>query len=136
MRTIPPRQVAAAFDQVSVSEIERRKARDDAQAYASRILSTAEGEASAIVNQGRTEATQQLQQVAADARYFKDQLPYYQENPELFRARLRAEAMGRILTNVQDNLFFMNPKEGTQLRLQLNKAPSRGTNRFSQFQQP
>lgn len=136
VRTIPPRQVAQAFDQVTAVEIERRKARDDAQAYAGRILSTAEGEASSIVNQGKSEATQLLQQVAAESRYFQDQLPYYQQNPELFRSRLRAEAMGRILTNAQDNLFFVDPKKESQLRLQLNKAPRRrsGTNTVGQAQ--
>lgn len=136
LRTIPPRQVAQAFLRVSEVEQERRKARDEAQSYANRILSTAEGEAAAIVNRGKTEATQLLQRVAAEANYFKDQLPYYEENPQLFRSRLRAEAMGRILTNAQDNVFFVDPKKESQLRLQLNKAPRRrsGTNTVDQAQ--
>ena len=136
VRSIPPRQVAQAFDQVTGAEIERRKARDDAQAYASRMVSRAQGEASTIVNRGRTDATQLLQQVAAEARYFEDQLPYYQQNPDLFRSRLQAEAMSRILTNAQDNVFFVDPKGQSQLRLQLNKAPRRrGTNTVQQAQQ-
>src|SRR5690606_19703066 len=53
VQVIPPRQVRDAFERVSTAEIERRKARDDAQAYAGRILSTAQGEADAVVNQGR-----------------------------------------------------------------------------------
>jgi len=127
-RIVPPLQVKGAFEQVSTAEIERRKARDDAQAYANRVLSTAQGEADAVVNQGKTEANRMLAQVAADAQYFRDQLPNYQANPELFKARLQAEAMSRILTNVQERVFALptSPNgEKSELRIQLNPPPRR-----------
>jgi modulator of FtsH protease HflK len=128
VQIVPPLQVKMAFEQVSTAEIERRKARDDAQAYASRVMSTAQGEASAVVNQGKTEANRMLAQVAADAQYFRDQLPNYQADPELFKARLQAEAMGRILTNVQERVFALptSPNgEKSELRVLLNPPPRR-----------
>ena len=69
-----------------------------------------------------------LAQVAADAQYFRDQLPNYQADPELFKARLQAEAMGRILTNVQERVFALptSPNgEKSELRVLLNPPPRR-----------
>ena len=126
VRIVPPLQVKAAFEQVSTAEIERRKARDDAQAYANRVMSTAVGEAAAVVNQGKTEANRMAQQVAAEAQYFQDQLPNFKANPKLFRARLQGEAMSRILTNVQERVFALPTSpdgEKAELRILLNPPP-------------
>jgi modulator of FtsH protease HflK len=124
VRVIPPRQLREDFEQVSIADQERRRAADDARAYAGRILSTAEGEASAIVNEGQTTATRLIQQVSAEARYFQEQLPHYLDNPDLFRARLQAAAMGRIFTNVQERVFSL-PDGESQLRILLNPPPRR-----------
>ena len=128
VRIVPPLQVKAAFEQVSTAEIERRKARDDAQAYANRVMSTAQGEAAAVVNQGKTEANRMIQQVASDSQYFSDQLPNFTANPQLFRARLQAESMSRILTNVQERVFALPASpdgEKSELRVLLNPPPRR-----------
>jgi modulator of FtsH protease HflK len=126
VRIVPPLQVKMAFEQVSTAEIERRKARDDAMAYANRVMSTSQGEAAAVVNRGKTEANRMIQQVASDAQYFKDQLPNFTANPGLFRARLQAEAMTRILTNIQDRVFALPTSpdgERSELRVLLNPPP-------------
>jgi membrane protease subunit HflK len=128
VRIVPPLQVKAAFEQVSTAEIERRKARDDAQAYANRVMSTSQGEAAAVVNQGKTEANRMIQQVASDSQYFSDQLPNFTANPGLFRARLQAESMSRILTNVQERVFALPTSpdgERSDLRILLNPPPRR-----------
>jgi membrane protease subunit HflK len=123
VKITPPLQVRPAFEQVTTAEIERQKARDDARTYASTNLSTAQGQASAVINQGKTEANRMIQQVAADAQYFKDQLPYYTANPRMFQARIKAEAMARILTNIGD--VFAMPIGEQQLRILLNRPPRR-----------
>lgn len=123
VKTIPPRQLKDAFERVTSSEIERRKARDDAQAYAARILSTAQGEASRLVNNGQTEATRLLQQVSSEARYFTNLLSGFQSNPKLFQERLQAEAMGRILAKSAGKVYTLPPSrdgEKPELRLLLN----------------
>ncbi|HEV8544629.1 MAG TPA: protease modulator HflK [Verrucomicrobiae bacterium] len=127
LKLIAPRQVRKDFEAVTTAEIERRKARDEAQAYASSNLTTANGIAAAIVNQGRIDANRFAQEASADAKYFQDLLPHYLENPELFRARLQAEAMGRVLTNVQTAFVIPTSTEGQepQLRLLLNPPPRR-----------
>jgi len=131
VNVVSPKQVRQAFEQVTVADLERRKSQDDAQGYSSRILSTAQGEASGIVNQGRSDATRLLQQVSAEATYFKDQLASYETSPEFFQARLHAEAMARILTNVQDRVFTLPMSEDerpSEVRIQLNPPPRRRPN--------
>ncbi len=119
---IPPRQTKQVFEQFSTADVERRQTNEAAQAYSARILSTAQGEAAAIVDEGRSEATRLIQQVSAEANYFTNQLPRYQENPEFFRQRLYAESMSRILTNV-GNIFTV--PEGAETRTLLNAPPRR-----------
>lgn len=128
LKVAPPLQVKQAFEQVTTADIERQKARDDAQAYAGRILSTAQGEAAALVNQGKSEANRGIQQLESEAQYFKDQLPYYKANANAFEQNLKAEAMVRILTNMQERVFALpTPPSGEQseLRLLLNPPPKR-----------
>jgi modulator of FtsH protease HflK len=123
VRITPPLQVKPLFEAVSQADIERRKTNDMAQAEAITIRSTAQGQAAAIVNQGKTEANRLVQQVAAEAKYFKEQLPYYEANPEMFKSRLLADAMGRILTAVRQNIFVL--PEGADSRILLNAPPQR-----------
>jgi len=130
-KTIPPRQVKQAFEAVSIAEIDRRKARDDAQAYAGRVLSTAQGEASSIINQGQSDAVVLLQQVAAETRYFTNQLANYEANPEVFKARLHADAMSRVMKQTQGKVFTLpqdKTGEPSELRLLLNRPPLRDRN--------
>jgi membrane protease subunit HflK len=124
-RTIPPRYLNEAFERVLIAELERRKASDDASAYANRVKSTALGEANSIVNGGQTDRTRMVQAVAAEAQYFKDQLPYYSNNPSLFIARLQTEALNRVLTNAEYKFFVPARADGKkrELRLQLNREP-------------
>jgi regulator of protease activity HflC (stomatin/prohibitin superfamily) len=127
LRIIVPRQVQKVFEAVSDTEVLRRTTRDQAQTYAITNLSTAKGEADAIINEGKSEATRLLQQVASEAKYFTNQLANYQENPALFRERLSAEAMSRILTNVPV-VFSIPPAAAGQepeVRLLLNAPPRR-----------
>ncbi|MDX1953862.1 MAG: protease modulator HflK [Verrucomicrobiota bacterium] len=125
VRTIPPRQVKNAFEQAFAADIERRKARDDARAYANRILSTAQGEATGIVNAGQTARTRLVQAIAAEAKYYQDQLPHYRNNKELFAQRLRTEFLSRILTNVEDKILIPERRDGKsrEVRLQLSREP-------------
>ena len=125
IRLIPPRQVKPAFDLAFAADIERRKVLEDARSYSGRVLSTASGEANSITNAAQTDFTRLVQAVAAEARYFQDQLPYYKADPGLFSARLQTEMLGRAMTNVQDKWIAPQPKDGKprELRLQLSREP-------------
>jgi len=125
--SIPPRQVKEAFDAVTGAENTRSKTISEAQAAANGLLARASGEADAIVNAAQANATRQVQSVAADAQYFKDQLKYYRANPGLYVARLKAERMGRVMENVRTKVI-QNENDGStrkELRLQVSReAPA------------
>ena len=125
VQVIPPRYTKSAFDAALSAEIERRKAIEDANAYAGRILSTAEGEANSRINAGQTDRARLTQAVAAEAQYYKNQLPHFKSNPELFMARVQSETLSRVMTNVEDKIFLPQRADGKarELRLLLNREP-------------
>jgi membrane protease subunit HflK len=126
VEVIPPRQTKAAFDAALGADIERRQTNDVARGYAGKILSAAEGQANSIINAAETDRARLVQAVAAEAEYFKDQLPHYKANQGLFMERLRNDAMGRVMTNVT-KWFVPQPAAGKsqELRLQLNRDPEK-----------
>jgi len=127
VRVIPPRYTKTAFDAALSAEIERRKAREDANSYAGRILSTAEGEANSIINAGQSDRTRMTQAVAAEAQNYKNQLPHYQADPNLFMARVQTETLARVMTNVEDKIFLPERADGKarELRLLLSREPKK-----------
>lgn len=126
VRVIPPRYIKSAFDAALSAEIERRKARDDANSYAGRVLSEAEGAANSIINAGETDRARLIAGVSAEAQYYQDQLPHYRANPELFMSRVQSETLWRVMTNV-NKWFIPAPAAGAgrELRLQFNREPER-----------
>jgi len=59
--------------------------------------------------------------VQAEAKAFKEQKPFYEDNPTLFEQRLVAETMQRVLTNAVD-VFYLS---GRQPRIWLNRTPEK-----------
>ena len=125
VRVIAPRYTKTAFDAALSAEIERRKAIEDANAYAGRVLSTAEGEANALVNAGETDKARLTQAIAAEAQYYQNQLPHYKSNPELFMARVQTETLSRVMTNVQAKFILPQRADGKtrEVRVNLNREP-------------
>jgi modulator of FtsH protease HflK len=119
---IAPRQVKKVFADVIAADNDRGKAINEAQGYANGVRNRAAGDAKMVVNTGKSDADRMLQKVAADAKYFRDTLPYYESNPELFLSRLQSEYLQRILTNAQEKILRLDSPDRT-LWLQLNREP-------------
>jgi hypothetical protein len=70
-------------------------------------------------------ADQLVQGLAAEARFFQDQLETYRQNPALYRDRLRVDTITRILTNSSDKFFLPSRADGErrEVRIQLNREP-------------
>ncbi|HAB17124.1 MAG TPA: protease modulator HflK [Verrucomicrobiota bacterium] len=123
--TRTPQFVKQAFDAVIAAEQDRSKKVNEAEGYFNERVRTAEGEAAAIRSGGIVSSNALIQAVAAEAKYFQDQLPYYEREPALLRARLRIEALAQILTNAPDKFFISDRPDGTprELRIQMNREP-------------
>ncbi|MDA1275037.1 MAG: protease modulator HflK [Verrucomicrobia bacterium] len=128
LQSIAPRYLQPAFAAVLSAEQESRQTNEVAVTYANRAQSSAQGEANSLINAGETARSRLVQTIAAEARYFTDQLPYYERNPKLFMDRLRSEAILRILTNSAVEKFFIpEGQEGQvrELRTLLSREPQK-----------
>lgn len=125
VRANPPLYVRAAFDDVLKAQQQGDIKIQEAESYARGATNKAAGEASAIVRGGITRSNSMVQTVSAEAQTFNDLLPRYQSDPNLFKQRLLADTMQRVLTNAQFKVYLPQRADGKprELRLQLNKEP-------------
>ena len=120
-----PIDVRPAFEAVIAAEQERFKLINEANAYREEIIRRAEGEAQAVLNSGLVDSNQTVLEASADAQYFKDQLPFFRSDSELFKKRLITETAMNIFTNAQDKFFIAEREDGKprELRVLLNREP-------------
>lgn len=127
IKKVPPLATKLQFEEVQQSEQQRSQSINEALGYAQETLGRARGESNAVISAaiGRSSAT--VQSVQADASYFKDQLPHFLANRDLYTKRLMIETMKSSLTNAQE-LFFLPPGvdgKNPELRLILSREPSK-----------
>jgi membrane protease subunit HflK len=122
VETIPPPMAQSAFDEVTKAQQTKSTEVNKAETYARTNVSSAYGEAQAILNEAITRSNQLVLTVQAEAKAFTNQLPFYAANPELFKERLMSETMQLILPAARDKYLNLLPSQG-ELRLQLNREP-------------
>ncbi len=122
----PPMFLKSSFDEVLAAEADRSKAVNGARGYENSILAKAKGEADALVNGGEADRSRIVQTTLAEARYMEDRLAEFQRTPGLFQERILAEAMARILPNLQEK-FMMQERGGAsrEMRLLLSREPQK-----------
>lgn len=125
VQAIPPRQVKQAFDGVLTAEVNRSKVLNEARSYENQVLSKSSADAQSIRNKAESDRARVVNDVASQAERFREVLPQYELNPQLFILQRLTETLGRSLTNVQDKIFVAeNPGGKTkELRLLLNREP-------------
>ena len=122
---VAPGYVKEFFDAVITAGQARSSRINEAQGEFDRVTREAKGEADRTVAQGQAAADQLVQGLAAEARFFQDQLETYRQNPALYRDRLRVDTITRILTNSPDKFFLPSRADGErrEVRIQLNREP-------------
>jgi membrane protease subunit HflK len=127
---IPPRQLKPAFDRVITARENRTKSLNDAHTFANQIRYQASAQAAAITNEAAADKARLVKSISADAKRFKDLLPNYERNPDLFVQAQLLGAMSSVLTNVQEKVYLSERVDGKsrELRLLLNRElPKRKT---------
>lgn len=129
VETSAPLDVQQAFEDVQKAEQQWSTAVNDAEAEAQKIVINAQSEASRIISEGLTRSNHIVTSVAADAANFEEQLPYYNQDPELFKERILTETLERVLTNAQDKFFVPSREDGQtrEVRLLYNREPRRSS---------
>ena len=125
VETKAPVDVRPAFENVNSEEQKRSERISAAQGDREQILGKAQGEAGAILARATGSSNRFITAITAEATAFRNQLPEYRKDPELFRNRLLAARLGRIMTNVQEKFFLPEAPEGRsrELRLLLSREP-------------
>ena len=123
VKSVRPRQLKQAFDQVTTAEQERGKVLNAARSYENQVTNKASADAESIINLAQSDRARRVSDMAAQAERFQEILPQYQDHPALFVQQRLTETLSRVLTNAQDKIFLADSADGKpkELRLLLNR---------------
>jgi membrane protease subunit HflK len=119
-----PRQLQNVFDLVTDARNNRETALLNAHSYENQITNNAGARAVSIMDVAEAERTNYVASITADARRFRDLLPEYETNRNLFAQMALVQAMGQVLTNVQESYLEPTANGGTKIenRLMLSRV--------------
>lgn len=95
----PPAQVQDAFDDAVKATQDRERMKNDAQAYANKVIPQAKGDAARMLEQARGYAARVQAQAEGDADRFKSVLAQYAKAPAVTRERMYLDTMQQIYQN-------------------------------------
>lgn len=121
-----PLYVKDAFNEVVKATQGRQSKISEAQGYFDETVRRADGEAKSIVDTGLVASNLLVQTIAAETKFFRDQVASYDRNPGLFRERYRITTVAEVLTNAPDKFFLPERADGQrrELRINLNREPA------------
>jgi len=93
----PPEQVIAAFRDVIAAQQDADRTRNEAQAYANRVVPTARGKAAAIIQEAEGYSQQVVAQAKGQASRFDQVYAQYKKAPDVTRERIYLETMEQVL---------------------------------------
>lgn len=122
-----PRQLKQAFDNVITQGQNRSKSLNEARGYENQVTNRAASASTATRNAALAARTRYLEDLAADGDRFREVLPNYTNNPDLYVQLRMTEALTRVLTNVSDKVYLAERADGQprELRLLLNREPQK-----------
>ncbi|GAB4363344.1 MAG: FtsH protease activity modulator HflK [Oricola sp.] len=95
----PPREVADAFEEVQRAEQNEDQFREEANQYSNQKLGAARGEGAQIREDAAAYATRVVQEAEGEAQRFISIYDQYKQAPEVTRKRLFLETMERVLAD-------------------------------------
>ncbi|MEM1301202.1 MAG: FtsH protease activity modulator HflK [Pseudomonadota bacterium] len=128
----PPSTVIDAFRDVQAAEQERDRLRNEADAYANRVLAEARGEAAQVLEVAEAYRARVVNEAEGEASRFSAVLEEYLKAPEVTRKRLYLETMEEVLGRVDKIILDETGGEaggqGVVPYLPLNELRRGGTN--------
>ena len=95
----PPEQVRAAFDDVIRAREDEERFKNEAQAYANRIIPEARGQAQRMIEEAEAYRAEVVAYAEGESRRFEQLLAEYQQAPKVTRERLYIDTMQAIMSN-------------------------------------
>lgn len=94
-----PEEVQNAFDDAINAQEDEKRFKEQAYAYAARVIPIAEGQAKSIATAAAASERQSILNAQGQTAAFRSLLPEYQANPALMQERLYLDTMEKILSN-------------------------------------
>ena len=125
-RSIPPLQVAEAFNKVIKAEQIKSTSINEGKSYANRAINTARGEASIILSEAETYRSTVVNETSADAKYIEELTQRFKEGSkelETYLAYFYQEKMEEILSKLEDKFILQEPvkEKENELRIILGR---------------
>ncbi len=95
----PPKEVKDAFDDVNNAREDKQSSENAAQAYASKVLPIASGDAARIAAEAEAYKAERIARAEGDTARFNLILKEYKGAPEVTRRRLYLETMEQVMAN-------------------------------------
>jgi len=108
----PPEQVIAAFKDVTAAQQDQNRLRNEAEAYANRVVPEANGKAAAIIQEAEGYKLQTVAQATGQVSRFNQIYAQYKKAPEVTRERLYLETMERVLGAMDKVIIDQNGGQG------------------------
>jgi membrane protease subunit HflK len=129
----PPEQVVAAFRDVTAAQQDLDRLRNEAEAYANRVVPEARGDAARIVQEAEGFREQTVNEAKGQVARFSQVLAQYKLSPDVTRERLYLETMERVFGGLNKVIVDQNGGNGVVPFLPLQglatptPAPQAGT---------
>ena len=93
----PPAQVIDAYRDVQAARTDQDRMRNEAEAYANKIIPEARGRAAQIVQQAEAYKQKAIAEASGEAKQFTSVYQEYRKAPDVTRKRMYLETMSRVL---------------------------------------
>lgn len=127
----PPEQVIAAFRDVTAAQQDMERMRNEAEAYANRVVPEARGAAARILQEAEAYREQTVAEARGQAARFTQVYEQYRNAPEVTRERIYLETMERVLSGVNKTIVDQPQGQGVVPFLPLGQM-----NGYQPLQQP
>jgi len=108
----PPEQVIAAFRDVTAAQQDQDRLRNEAEAYANRVVPEARGKAAATVQEAEGYRLQTVAEATGQAARFNQIYDQYKKAPDVTRERIYLETMERVFGGM--NKVIVDETNGQQ----------------------
>ena len=108
----PPEQVIASFRDVTAAQQDLDRLRNEAEAYANRVVPEARGDAARIIQEAEGYREQTVNQAKGQASRFTQVYKQYANAPDVTRERLYLETMERVMEGMNKVIVDQNGNQG------------------------
>jgi membrane protease subunit HflK len=116
----PPKEVDAAFKDVSSAREDKTSYINEANSYKNEIIPNARGNAAEMINKAEAYREQRMEEAKGDASNFTQILEKYKQGKTVTRTRMYLETLEEVLPNIDK--YIMSENGDTLKLLPLNEA--------------